>query len=185
MCIRDRRRPVPIPGTEHVIHLDTLIVTIGDIPDIDTLMGIELTDWGTMKVDEETLSTNRPGVFAGGDVVTGPNTVVEAIAAGKRVALMIGRYLRGEELKQPGMALLPDVYVEPLQLEDEELEEADRIEPPMAPAASRKGNFDEVELSFTVEDATKEARRCLRCDLEFTQPEESETASPAAVGGAA
>ena len=55
----------------------------------------------------------------------------------------------------------------------------------MVPAASRKENFDEVELSFTVEDATKEARRCLRCDLEFTQPKEGETASPATVGGAA
>jgi len=192
-CIRNRlgdvdssgrRRPVPMPGTEHVIHLDTLIVTIGDIPDIDhtTSMGIELTYWGTMKADEETLSTNRPGVFAGGDVVTGPNTVVEAIAAGKRVALMIGRYLRGEELKQPGAVLLPDVYVEPVPLEDEEIEEADRVEPPVVPAASRKENFDEVELSYTIEDATREARRCLRCDLEFTQPEESETASAAAVG---
>ncbi len=182
-----RRKPVPIPGTEHVILLDTLIVTIGDIPDIDyiTSMGIDVTDWGTMRVDEETLSTNRPGVFAGGDVVTGPSTVVEAIAAGKRVALMIGRYLRGEELKQAEAALLPDVYVEPLRLDDEELEEAERVEPPMVPAASRKGNFDEMELSFTVEDATKEARRCLRCDLEFTQPEESETASAATVGGAA
>ena len=52
----------------------------------------------------------------------------------------------------------------------------------MVPAALRKENFDEVELSFTVEDATKEARRCLRCDLEFTRPEEAETASSPAVG---
>jgi NADPH-dependent glutamate synthase beta subunit-like oxidoreductase len=192
-CIRNRlgdvdasgrRKPVPVPGTEQTTLLDTLIITIGDIPDIDfiTSMGIEVTDWGTMKVDRKTLSTNRPGVFAGGDVVTGPNTVVEAIAAGRQVALMIGRYLRGEELKQPGRALLPDVYVEPLPLEDAELEEADRIDPAMVSAALRKENFDEVELSFTVEDATKEARRCLRCDLEFTRPEEAEMASSPASG---
>ena len=182
-----RRRPVPIPGTEHIISLDTLIVTIGDIPDIDYVssMGIELTDWGTIKADAETLSTSRPGVFAGGDVVTGPNTVVNAIATGKKVALMIGRYLRGEELRQPGAALLPDVYMEPLALDEDELAEADRIEPPMVPSASRRQNFDEVELSLSVEDATREARRCLRCDLEFTQPEEGNAPSPADAGGAA
>jgi NADH-quinone oxidoreductase subunit F len=181
-----RRRPVPIPGTEHVILLDTLIVTIGDIPDIDyiTGMGIDVTDWGTLKIDKETLATSRPGVFAGGDVVTGPNTVVEAIAAGKKAALMIGRYLCGEELRQPGVALLPKVYVEPLAIdEEEELVEASRVDPPMVPAAARRQGFSEIELAFPVEEATKEARRCLRCDLEFTQPEEDKTVSPAAVGG--
>jgi NADH-quinone oxidoreductase subunit F len=121
-------------------------------------------------------------VFAGGDVVTGPNTVVDAIAAGKKAALMIGRYLRGEELKQPGAARLPDVFVEPLAIDEDELEGARRMEPPMVPAASRKENFNEIELSFSVEQATKEARRCLRCDLEFTQPKEGEAESAAVVG---
>jgi len=182
-----RRKPVPIPGTERVFMLDTLIVTIGDVPDIEFMssMGIEVTDWGTLKVDKATLSTTRPGVFAGGDVVTGPNTVVEAIAAGKKAATMIGRYLRGEELKQPGTPLLPKVYVEPLQLGDEELAEADRVEPPTLPAAARRRDFNEVEKSLSVKDATREARRCLRCDLEFTRPKEDEAAGLAAVGGAA
>lgn len=179
-----RRRPVPVPGTEHVIRLDTLIVTIGDVPDIDfiTSMGIDVTKWGTMQVDDETLSTSRPGVFAGGDVVTGPNTVVDAIAAGKKAALMIGRYLRGEGLRQPGAALLPDVHVEPLAIDEEELAEAKRVEPPTVPVAARRHNFNEIELSFSVEEASKEARRCLRCDVEFTQPKEEETASRAVVG---
>ena len=183
-----RRKPVPITGTEHVVLLDTLIVTIGDIPDIDyiTSMGIDVTDWGTLKVDEATLATTRPGVFAGGDVVTGPNTVVEAIAAGKKAALMIGRYVRGEELRQPGVALLPKVYVEPLAIdEEEELEEADRVEPPTVSAALRRQGFTEIELAFSVEEAAKEASRCLRCDLAFTQPKEEETASPAVVGDTA
>lgn len=182
-----RRKPVPIPGSEQVFMLDTLIVTIGDVPDIEFMssMGIEVTDWGTLKIDKETLATNRPGVFAGGDVVTGPNTVVEAIAAGKKAAVMIERYLRGEKLHQPGQPLLPKVYVEPPKLDEEELADADRAEPPTVPAAMRRGNFDEVEQSFSVEDATKEARRCLRCDLEFTQPKENEAACPAAVGGKA
>ena len=81
--------------------------------------------------------------------------------------------------------MLPDVYVEPLEIDEEELEQAQRVEPPVIPVASRRRNFDEIELSFSVEDARKEARRCLRCDLEFTQPKETETASPVAVGGTA
>lgn len=167
--------------------LDTLIVTIGDVPDIEFMssMGIEVTDWGTLKIDKATLATSRPGVFAGGDVVTGPNTVVEAIAAGKKAAVMIGRYLRGEELNQPGQPKLPRVLVEPVQLADDEMAEADRVEPPMVPAASRRKDFTEVEKTLSVEDATREARRCLRCDLEFTRPKESATAEAAVAGGAA
>ncbi len=195
-CIRNRlgemdaagrRRPVPIPGSEQVFMLDTLIVTIGDVPDIDFMssMGIEVTDWGGLRINEHTLATSRPGVFAGGDVVTGPNTVVKAIAAGKRAATMIGRYLRGEELRRPGEPLLPKVYVEPVQLEEEELSDADRIDPPTAPAEERRRDFSEVEYSFSVEDATREARRCLRCDLDFTRPKEAEAAPAEAKGGAA
>jgi NADH-quinone oxidoreductase subunit F len=181
-----RRKPVPIPGTEQVFMLDTLIVTIGDVPDIEFMasMGIEVTDWGTLKVDQETLATSRPGVFAGGDVVTGPNTVVQAIAAGKKVAKMIGRYLRGEELRQPAAPLLPEVYVEPVQLGEEDLAEADRAEPPTLPALTRRTGFAEVEQTLSVADATREARRCLRCDLEFTRPKDAEPADVAAVGGA-
>ncbi len=166
--------------------LDTLIVTIGDVPDIEFMasMGIEVTDWGTLKVDKETLATSRPGVFAGGDVVTGPNTVVQAIAAGKKVAKMIGRYVRGEELRQPAAPLLPEVYVEPVQLGDEELMEADRAEPPTLPALTRRKGFEEVEQTLSVADASREARRCLRCDLEFTRPKDAEPADVAAVGGA-
>jgi len=179
-----RRKPVPIARTEHVVLLDTLIVTIGDVPDVDYIsdMGIEVTDWGTLKTDKETLATSRPGVFAGGDVVTGPNTVVEAIAAGKRVAVMIGRYLRGEAMKQGGELRLPQVYVPPVSATEEELTQQQRIAPPMVPAAARRKNFNEVELSLSVEDATREARRCLRCDLEFTQPKEDEAVTKVTVG---
>ncbi|HNQ22021.1 MAG TPA: NADH-ubiquinone oxidoreductase-F iron-sulfur binding region domain-containing protein [Phycisphaerae bacterium] len=179
-----RRKPVPIPGTEHVFLLDTLIVTIGDVPAIEFMnsMGIEVTDWGTVKMDPATLATSRAGVFAGGDVVTGPNTVVQAIAAGKKAATMIGRYLRGEDLKQPGVPLLPEVYVEPVQLDDDALAEANRVEPPVVAPAARRRDFNEVELSLSVEDATREARRCLRCDLEFTQPKEDAVPAQATAG---
>jgi len=182
-----RRRPVPIPGTETDLPFDTVIVAISEDPDASSIVDassqpLEMGATGTLRSDPITLVTSRPGVFAGGDLVTGPNTVVDAIAAGKKAALMIGRWLRGEELEQPAVARLPDIYVEPVSLSEEELEEADRVPVPAIPAESRKRSFSEVELSLSVEDATREAKRCLRCDLEFTQPKEDETARPATVG---
>jgi len=171
-----RRKPVPIPGSEFTINLDTLIVAIGERPDSDCLssMGLELDKSGRIKVDAKTLSTNRKGVFAGGDLVTGPNTVVDAIAAGKKAAEVIDRYLRGEELAKPPEIKLPKVFVEPAVISDEEQEEAKRTEPAALPAKSRKKSFEEVELSLSAEQAHCEARRCLRCDLEFTQRKENE-----------
>lgn len=171
-----RRHPVPMRGTEFTAALDTLIVTIGDEPDIDYIsaMGIEVTDKGRLHVDAETLFTNRPGVFAGGDVVRGPNTVVDAIADGKKAAVMIGRFLRGEAMRQPSAARLPREYVEPCMLSEEELVRIRRSEPPTLPIELRRRSFSEVELSLSEEDAMREARRCLRCDLEFTAPTETE-----------
>ena len=184
-----RRRPVPMPGTEFIIPLDTLVVAIGEDSGIDCIgpahqSGIETTSWNTVKVDEQTLITNRPGVFAAGDVVTGPNTVVDAIAAGKRAAVMITRYLLDETLAQPAAASnIPRVYVEPAEA-DEELE-LKRVETPRASIEWRKRNFAEVEVALSVDEACRESRRCLRCDLEFTKPkqEEAEPEAAAVIGG--
>ncbi len=173
-----RRRPVPLPGTEFSVPLDTLIAAISEEPDIDYIpsMRIEVTRAGVLRVDPETLATSRQGVFAGGDVVTGPNTVVDAIAAGKKAAVMIARYLRGEEMRQPAVARVPSVYVKPYVLSEEERSQIRRAQPPGLPMESRKRGFSEVELPLSAEDAVRETRRCLRCDLEFTEPKESETA---------
>ncbi|UCD64427.1 MAG: FAD-dependent oxidoreductase, partial [Candidatus Zixiibacteriota bacterium] len=173
-----RRRPVPIEGTEHRIELDTLVVAIGEEPCLDGVgedkSGIETTRSSTVEVDPATLAANRPGVFAAGDVVTGPNTVVDSIAAGKRAALMIDRFIRREELKQPEEPKLPRVYVEPMAAEEEEGPPAGRVETPRAPAAWRARNFSEVEVSLSVDEAMCEARRCLRCDLEYTRPKDAD-----------
>jgi len=178
-----RRKPVPIPGTEFTIALDTLIVAIGERPDSDCLasMGLELDKGGRLRVDAKTLRTNRKGVFAGGDLVTGPNTVVDAIAAGRKAASVIDRYLQGKELVEPPTVKLPSVFIEPAMVGDEELEDAERVEPATLNAKSRKRSFAEVEMSLSVEQAVREARRCLRCDLEFTQRPESEEAECVAV----
>jgi len=178
-----RRRPVPIAGTEFTIPLDTMIVAIGERPDSDYLasMGLELDKGGRLHVNPKTLCTNREGVFAGGDSVTGPNTVVNAIAAGKKAAGVIGHYVCGRELAEPPKVKLPEVFLEPAAISDEELEDVPRVEPAMLDAKSRKENFAEVERQLSVEQAIREARRCLRCDLEFTQRRENEEAKCAAV----
>ena len=171
-----RAQPVPIPGTGFSMALDTLIITIGDEPDIDFLcsMAIALTQKGRLEADPDTLQTSRPGVFAGGDVVTGPSTVVDAIAAGKKAAAAIGRYLRGEQMRQPGELRQPSVWVEPVT---RELETAatGRISSPTVPLELRKRSLSEVELPLSEEEAVFEARRCLRCDLRFTEPQREET----------
>jgi NADH-quinone oxidoreductase subunit F len=109
-------------------------------------------------------------VFAGGDVVSGPNTVINAIAAGKSAAAMINNYVNGKLLKTISKVKLPSIYVEPVQLQDEFGESAARVEQPLIPAQQRCHCFSEVELCISEESARREASRCLRCDLEFTQP---------------
>jgi len=165
-----RRKPIPIEGTEHFIPLDTLIVTIGDVPEIYNIltMGIEVIDQGTVKVNKHTLVTNRPGVFAGGDVITGPDTVVEAIAAGKKAAKMINRYLCEEEMRQPPVVHLPRIYIEPTEETEEEPGHYRRVEVPTIPIETRKQHFTEIESALSVQAAKREAGRCMRCDLEFT-----------------
>jgi NADH-quinone oxidoreductase subunit F len=169
-----RRRPKPIEGTEHQIALDTLIVAIGEDSGIDAITPakssrLEITPWNTVRTDPTTMQTNRPGVFAAGDVVRGPNTVVEAIADGKRAALIIERHLKNEPLVQPLSANLPRVYVEPVV--DETALGGQRAETPRAPADWRKRNFAEVEVTMSQSEARRESLRCLRCDLEFTRDE--------------
>lgn len=183
-----RRRPVAIAGSEFIVPMDTLVVAISESSDIDCLsvassMQIETNDkWGTVVNDPETLATNRPGVFAGGDLVTGPNTIVAAIAAGKKAAIMIDRYLNGEDLKQAPAIRLPQVFVEPAESSEEYDGVSDRVDTPRADVEWRKRGFAEVEMSLTVKEAMCEARRCLRCDLDFTKPKEEEKPEPSAAG---
>lgn len=171
-----RRRPVPIEGTEQIIELDTLIVAISEDSGKDCMSAVESSEIetnrnNTVKTDHRTLETSREGVFAAGDVITGPNTVVEAIADGKKAALMIERYINGIPLTDPVESRLPEKYIEPLS-EGVEIEDLPRSETLRAPAEWRKRNFSEVEVSLSLEEATKEASRCLRCDLEFTRQKE-------------
>ena len=170
-----RKKPVPIEGSDFSVQLDTLIVAISEDSGKDCMSAaqsadIETTDWNTIMVDKLSLATSRPGVFAAGDVVTGPNTVIEAIAAGKKAAIMIERYLEGQPLVQEPQPYKPTIFVEPVEMKYDELDNAKRIDTPRAPSEWRRRNFAEVEVSLSLEEAKKEASRCLRCDLEFTKP---------------
>jgi NADH-quinone oxidoreductase subunit F len=192
-CIRNRlgdldasgrRRPVPVPGTEFTLQFDTLIVAIGERPQSAPLaaMGLATDKSGRVKVDPKTLATSVEGVFAGGDLVTGPNTVIDAIAAGKKVADVIDRYLRGEPMVEPAEANLPTVFLEPADVDEEDLENTTRAVPPVLPVEKRKKNFREIEKPLSAEQARAEARRCLRCDLAFTQERQPVCGQSAAVG---
>jgi len=176
-----RRPPVPIPGTEFTLPLDTIIVAIGEQPDLGMLASVGLESRGgkVLHVDADTYATSLSGVFAGGDLCTGPNNVVEAIAAGKQAAEVIDRFVHGEPLRRPPEPRLPELYIESPKGSAEELRHARRAPRPVFPSALRKGSFAEVEMSLSEEDALRESRRCLRCDLEFTQRKESESETEA------
>ncbi|MGQ9534852.1 MAG: NAD(P)-binding protein [bacterium] len=155
-----RRRPIPIPGSEFRIPIDNVIIAISQKPIVDWLGDeYELTKWGTLKVDAETLMTNIAGVFAGGDLVSGPATVIEAVAAGKRAAESIDAFLKGikfEHKKWP--VARPDI--EKLK----HLPKKARAEMPKIALGERMG-FKEVELGFDERTAKDEASRCLNCAI--------------------
>ena len=164
-----RRRPIPIEGSEFTVELDTLVVAIGEQPDtsfIEKESGLEISRRGTLVADPETFLTTRKGVFAGGDLITGPNTVVDAVASGKTAAESIDKFLSGQEIRREYEITRPSEYIEPVELTEEELLEARRPSMPRLSPRERKSNFKEVEQGLTEEQAVKEARRCLRCDLE-------------------
>ena len=92
-----RRRPVPVKGSEFIMELDTVIVAIGNKPNPlipQTMPELEVTKWGTMVVDEKTMQTSVPGVYAGGDIVSGAATVILAMGQGRIAAASIDRYLK-------------------------------------------------------------------------------------------
>jgi len=99
-------------------------------------------------------------------VVTGPNTVIEAMAHGKLAAEMIDKYIRGEEVTRTYGLNRPSAYHLPVELSEEEMETAAQPVVPSRPASERTRSFAEVELGITEEAAVREARRCLRCDLQ-------------------
>ncbi|GAG06449.1 unnamed protein product, partial [marine sediment metagenome] len=162
-----RRKPVPVTGSEFTIDIDTVITAIGQAPDLETLHSGELgvTKLDTIDVNSGNLSTNLPGVFAGGDAVSGPASAIEAIAAGNKAAKYIGRYLNGDNIEPD--AEEPERYV--VSLEDikarmkGEIPPQERVRRESIPIEKRRTTFEEVERVYTKEEALMEAERCLNC----------------------
>ncbi len=175
-----RRRPIPVKDSEFTVDLDTMIYAVRQEPDLSFLTdnkNIQISKWKTIMVNAETFITNEDGIFAGGDVVTGAATVTEAMGAGKIAAQSIHKYLRSEPVVREYEVIRPAVYVEPLKLSDEEMEELLESRRPKMPSLSvseRVKSFKEVHLGLGEEQAIIEAKRCLRCELE-SKPEKEET----------
>ena len=159
-----RRRPIPVPGSEYDIEIDQLIPAIGQRPDlsaIEDIEGLEFTRWGTTETDAISYATGREGVFAGGDLQTGPWVAIGAIAAGREAAESIRRYLDDRDMVEGR---------EPIEKEDfdyrpvpkDEVKKARAKMPELTPE-SRQGNFNEVELGYSEETGQGEAHRCLNC----------------------
>jgi formate dehydrogenase beta subunit len=162
-----RRRPVPKPGTEKTIPVDTVIAAIGQFPVTDFLTdeGVALTRWHTIEVvNEKTCETALKGVFAGGDAVTGASIAVEAIGAGRRAARSINQYLRGEPVQVPEEVITQDLAVADVD-EVVGVPESVRAQMPELTVDDRSLNFKEVELGMPEDMARREAERCLRCGL--------------------
>lgn len=154
----------PIPGSEHVLEADTVIFAVGQSPDTTFLSGargITITKQGTISVNPKTLETGRPGVFAGGDAVSGPASSIEAIAAGQKAAMSIDSYLQWGIVKHLAVNLVKasDIKVEI----PADVQKATRQKMPTLDVVTRITNFDEVALGLTEEMANAEAKRCLNC----------------------
>lgn len=159
-----RRRPEAIPGSNFTIEVDSVISAIGQESDwacLTSECACQLSDWGTMQVDPLTFQSHDPDIFAGGDAVTGPKTVVEAIAAGKQAAISIDRFIQGKDLREGRVREWNPVQ----QVSTEGYDRVPRELMPRLHGEKRLNSFEEVQLGFTEEQVLKEAQRCLSCGV--------------------
>jgi NADH-quinone oxidoreductase subunit F len=163
-----RRRPHPIPRSEFDIHCDVLIPAVGQFTDFDWMhdKSIETDRVRTVKVGRA-FETTSAGVFAAGDCVSGPSTVIQAVDHGNRVALAVDAWLSRGKLDR--VAYQPKRHDVAQHVNMEEYAGARRKEPQSLPPEWRSGGFVEVELGFEERTAQEQAKRCLRCDLEWLE----------------
>jgi NADH-quinone oxidoreductase subunit F len=166
-----RRRPVAGQYARYTLPADLLIPAIGQTLDPQALFdGVQLkqNDRGYIAVDPASGQTSEPWIFAGGDAASGPSSVIEAVAAGEKAAVGINSFLGGKTKAFWRQDREVDTFFDP---------EADPVETPRAapkliPVSKRKGNFTEVEATWSQSVALTEAKRCLRCD--YREPESGE-----------
>ncbi len=165
-----RKKPVPIDGSDYTLDVDSVIAAIGQAPDISFVpknSGITVNRGGCFDLAKgEASRTTNPKFYAGGDAVTGPDTVIAAVAAGHRAAKEIDDAIRAENSEPAYEEPAEEKIVIPFVI-DEETPEAPQTNMSELHGAGRKQSFLEVELGFTMEEALQEATRCLRCDAEI------------------
>ncbi len=185
-----RRRPVPVEGSEFVVECDQVIAAIGQYPKLDGTseeQGVKRTKWRTIEVDDWTFQTDDPRVFAGGDAVLGAQTVIQAVAQGKKAAWSIDAFLRGADMRDVGqslaelkatpffnaltnktdldpriarMAEIPPVFID---MTTDVKHPSPPAEMPKLPPDERRTNFKQIELGFSEEEAVRGAELCLDC----------------------
>ena len=170
-----RRRPVPIEGSEFDVPTDTMIIAVSQSPEVGYVTEgseIRLTKWNTLVVNPETMQTDLQGVFAGGDVVQGPDAVITAMGDGKRAAEVIDKYCNAEPLENfttRRLRPLPerDGNSRPHRYAPRFKDTPKKARIPMREHDPRERltGFGEVELGYTEEQAREEASRCLHCGL--------------------
>ncbi len=166
-----RKRPVAIPGSEFTLSVDAVIASIGQVPDMTFVpkdSGVSVSKWSTFELVAGSKSqTSNPKFFAGGDALTGPDTVIGAIAAGHQAARDLDGYIRTIN-GEPAFEEPAEEAIEVPFVLDEETEEAPQARMPEMHAPDRKRSFKEVELGYKKMIAVLEASRCLRCDAEVS-----------------
>ena len=158
-----RPRPVSIPGSEFIIKADTIIPAISQSSDLSFLSekdGIKTTRWGGIETDPFTLETSVKGIFAGGDAVTGPQTYIDAMGAGRKAAISIDRYLKGEDLRAGREEEGPQKDYIKVDIDGVEYRERASM---TALSLEERRSFSEVNLGLKEEDVIREAERCLQC----------------------
>lgn len=159
-----RRRPMPIEGSEYIEDVDCIIEAIGLDPSTESFgKDIELSKWGTIKVDNDTLQTSVEYIFAGGDSVTGASTIIEAAGQGKKAAFYIDKYLKGLVLKDYVSGDKLPAVDKTSVLNKGNFKLISKLDEKFRPVDERTKDFKDVELTFSEEEAIRSANRCLDC----------------------
>jgi NADPH-dependent glutamate synthase beta subunit-like oxidoreductase len=158
-----RRRPIEIKGSEFMLKADKLIMATGQKSAVPEGFGLQLNKKGTIQADEETLACSKKGIFAGGDVVSGPASIIEAIQHGRMAASEIDKFLGGTG--QVEQKFMPEDIENPYIGREEKFAYKKRISMPTLPVDKRKNNFALVDLGIDEKLAIEEAERCLKCQL--------------------
>ncbi len=165
-----RRRPEKVKGSEFLFKADWIISAIGQEQDLKglenkTLGPIKLTKWNSIEADTRTFQTSIPGIFAGGDAMSGPAAAIDAIGAGRKAAWVMDRWLETGQIEpfDEGFFSRRESLAAPDEAFFTTFEKTERCEMPKVDQAARAQNWDEVDLGVTEAQVKEETSRCLSC----------------------